>query len=134
MDTSRRNYRTNKYYEFGQFCCLEGQARQNIILFNEYLVKNDKLYRQIYNEINVWVVPQNVRMQICRLYHNDAGHLSVEKTLDRIKQNYWFAGMCHFIIKYVSACLNCAYYKHNAEKRQCKLNSIDNVPVSFHKI
>jgi len=96
--------------------------------FNEYLVKDDKLYRQIYNEISIWVISQNVRMQIYRLCHDDAGYLSVEKTLDHIKQNYWFAGMCRFITKYVGTCLNCAYYKHNAGKWQCNINKVS---VSF---
>lgn len=73
-------------------------------------------------------------MQICKLCHDDAGNLSVEKTLDRIKCNYWFAGMRRFVTKYVCACLNCAYYKHTAGKKQCKLNSINKVPIPFHTI
>lgn len=73
-------------------------------------------------------------MQICRLCYDDAGHLSVEKTLERIKRNYWFASMRRFVTKYVKACLNCAYYKHVAGKRQGKLHPIEKTPVPFHTL
>lgn len=79
-------------------------------------------------------MPRDARLQICRLCHDDAGHLGVEKTLERIKRNYWFAGMRRFITKYVNACLSCAYYKNTAGKKQCKLNNIEKVPVSFHTV
>jgi len=73
-------------------------------------------------------------MQICRLCHDDAGHFSIEKTLERIKRNYWFPGMRRFVTKYIHACLNCAYYKYTTGKKQCKLNNIEKVPVPFHTV
>lgn len=85
--------------------------------FNEYVIKNNKVYRRLNNKTEAWVVPQGARMQICRLCHDDVGHLGVEKTLERIKQNYWFASMRRFVTKYINACLNCAYYKHTPGKR-----------------
>lgn len=42
--------------------------------------------------------------------------------------------MRRFVTKYIRACLNCAYYKHTAGKRQCKLNIIEKVPILFHTI
>lgn len=73
-------------------------------------------------------------MQICRLYHDDAGHLGVEKTLERIKWNYWFANMRRFVGKYINECLNCAYYKHTAGKKQGKLHVIEKVSAPFHTL
>lgn len=102
--------------------------------FNKYLIKDDKVYRRLADERKTWVVPRDARMQIYRLCNDDAGHLGVEKTLERIKRNYWFAGMRCFVTKYVSACLNCAYYKHTAGKRYCKLNNIEKEPVPFHTV
>ncbi|KMQ86750.1 retrovirus-like pol polyprotein [Lasius niger] len=102
--------------------------------FHEYLIKDNKIYRRLDDKTQAWVVPRDARMQICRLCHDDAGHLGVEKTLERIKRNYWFAGMRRFVTKYINACLNCAYYKHTAGKKQCKLNTIEKVPVPFHTV
>ncbi|XP_011861043.1 PREDICTED: uncharacterized protein K02A2.6-like [Vollenhovia emeryi] len=59
--------------------------------FKEYLLKDDKVYRRLDDHTQAWVVPRDARMQICRLCHDDAGHLGVEKTLERVKRNYWFA-------------------------------------------
>lgn len=100
----------------------------------EYVLKKNKLYRRLPERKEAWVVPKNARMQICRLCHDDAGHLGVEKTIERIQRNYWFASMRRFVEKYIKACLSCAYYKHTAGKKQCKLNTIEKVPVPFHTI
>nr|XP_012138507.1 PREDICTED: uncharacterized protein K02A2.6-like [Megachile rotundata] len=102
--------------------------------FKEYVLKANKLYHRLSDDKMVWVVPKAARLQIFRLCHDDAGHLGTEKTLQRIQQNYWFAGMRWFVDKYVKACLSCAYYKHTAGKKQCKLNSIEKVPVPFHTV
>lgn len=102
--------------------------------FDEYMLQDGKVYRRLDNGTQAWVVPRGARMQVCRLCHDDAGHLGVEKTLERLRRNYWFAGMRRFVTKYVAACLNCAYYKHAPGKRQCKLNIIEKTPVPFHTL
>lgn len=70
--------------------------------FDNYIVKNGKVYRRLENGGKAWAVPRNARIQICMLCHDDAGYLNVEMTLERVKQNYWFAGMRRFITKYVN--------------------------------
>ena len=47
--------------------------------------KLDILYR--------WVVPRAICWQIVKLCHDDLGHFGIEKTLAKIQENYWFAGM-----------------------------------------
>lgn len=85
---------------------LEGKStNETKHYFDEYLIKNDKVYKRLDDETATWVVPRDARMQICRLCHDEAGHLGIEKTLERIKRNYWFAGMRRFVTKYVNACL-----------------------------
>jgi transposase InsO family protein len=103
--------------------------------FKEYELRNNKIYRKLDNGRKAWVVPKMARMQICRLCHDDTGHLGVEKTLKRIQENYWFSKMRRFVTKYVNACLQCAYYKQSGSgKKQCKLNPIKKTPVPFHTI
>jgi len=102
--------------------------------FKEYFIKEDKIYKRLDEKTQAWVVPRVARLEICRLCHDDAGHLGVEKILERIKRNYWFAGMRRFITKYVNACLSCAYYKNTTGKKQCKLNNIEKIPVPFHTV
>lgn len=96
----------------------ENKKHETKHYFNEYVLKDGKVYRRLDDKTTAWAVPRDARMQICRLCHDDAGHLGVEKTLERIKRNYWFANMRRFVTKYVNACLNCAYYKYTAGKKQ----------------
>jgi len=112
----------------------ERPASETKHYFDDYLIRDGKLYRRLDGDNKAWVVPRDARMQICRLCHDDAGHLGIEKTLERIRRNYWFAGMKRFVTKYVHACLHCAYYKRTAGKKQCKLNIVEKVPVPFHTV
>lgn len=59
---------------------------------DNYIIRENKLFRCIKGDKgNVrWVVPKGARWQICRLNHDEIGHLGFEKTLERIKKNYWF--------------------------------------------
>lgn len=101
-----------------------------------YVVRDNKLFRYINgNKDNVrWVVPKGARWQICRLNHDEIGHLGLEKTLERIKKNYWFAKMSRFVKKYVSACIECAYAKKNTNSREGLLHPINKLEIPFHTL
>lgn len=101
--------------------------------FNDYILKDKKLYRKL-PEGPKWVVPKTNRWQICKLCHDDIGHFGLDKTLMKIKENYWFAGMRRFVKKYVQACLNCIYYKVPSGRKPGYLHPIDKVNIPFHTI
>ncbi|CAG9122295.1 unnamed protein product [Plutella xylostella] len=102
---------------------------------DNYLIKDDKLYRYLDGDKNNirWVVPKGARWQICRMNHDEIGHFSVEKTLERIKKTYWFAKMSKFVKKYVQACLECAYSK-KCSTTEGLLHSINKVEVPFNTL
>lgn len=58
-----------------------------------------------------WVVPKGVRWQVVKQNHDDIGHFSVDKTLEKIMAVYWFSKMRSFVKKYVRSCLECTYAK-----------------------
>lgn len=68
---------------------------------DNYIVKDNKLFRYLDGDKNNirWVVPKGARWQLCRMNHDDIGHFSVEKTLERLKKTYWFAKMSRFAKK-----------------------------------
>lgn len=100
---------------------------------NNYVMKDDKLYRKIGDSLK-WVVPSAARWRICQLCHDESGHFAVEKTLDRIKQEYWFPKMNRFVNKYVSACLNCAFSKGTTSKKSGYLHPIPKGSLPFHTL
>ena len=46
-------------------------------IFEEYTLKKEKLYGLLPDDALAWVVPKDVRLQICRLCHDNVEHLSV---------------------------------------------------------
>lgn len=65
-----------------------------------YMLKDNKLFRKVGDEFK-WVVPKSARFQLCKLNHDEIGHFGIEKTLSKIKKDFWFPKMRRFIEKYV---------------------------------
>ncbi|CAG9126845.1 unnamed protein product [Plutella xylostella] len=103
---------------------------------DNYVLKDNKLFRCIDGDKeNVrWVVPKGARWQLCKMNHDDIGHVGYEKTLERMKKSYWFSKMKRFIKKYVSACIDCAYAKKAANGREGLLHPIEKVAIPFHTL
>lgn len=102
-------------------------------IVNNYILKNDRLYRKVGNS-HKWVVPNGARWRICQLSHDEAGHFAFEKTFEKISSEYWFPKMKRFIKKYVAACMNCAYNKRLTGKETGYLHPIPKVNEIFHTI
>lgn len=102
--------------------------------FQNYELRKGMVFRKLEDGRSVWLVPRNVRWQICRLCHDEMGHFSLEKTLRKIRENYWFAGMQRFVRKYISSCLKCQYYKRKGGKPEGMLHPIEKVAVPFHTL
>jgi len=64
---------------------------------DDYVLQRCRLHRRTQNGQRL-VVPRGVTWRIVRSCHDEAGHFGVEKTLQRIAKNFWFAKMRH---KYV---------------------------------
>ena len=77
---------------------------------NEYVLEADCLFRRPNHGI-CWVVPQGCRWQILHWNHDEAGHYAAEKTLERIREQFQSPRMRQFVKKYVSACVQCLFFK-----------------------
>ena len=98
-----------------------------------FVVKDDKVYRRVGDQLK-WVVPKGARWRICQLGHDEAGHFSYDKTIDKIKHDYWFPKMNKFVRKYVSSCINCAYNKRTSAKSTGYLHPIPKGETPFHTL
>lgn len=103
---------------------------------DNYVIQDNKLFRYVNGDKDIlrWVVPKGARWQVCKLNHDDIGHVGYEKTLDRIKSRYWFSKMTRFIKKYVNSCIECAYAKKTASSREGLLHPINKVEKPFHTL
>lgn len=98
-----------------------------------FVLKNNRLYRKVGEDLK-WVVPKSARWQICQRNHDDIGHFSVEKTLEKIKKDFWFSKMKKFITKYVKSCLHCAFGKEPAGPKEGFLHSIPKTDIPFQTV
>lgn len=108
-------------------------TEQILDIHKNYKLKNNRVYRVVGEEIK-WLVPRGVRWQILKMNHDDVGHCGFDKTLQRIRKNYWFSKMRKFVKKYVSSCLECLHHKTPGGKREGELHPIDKPSVPFHTI
>jgi hypothetical protein len=68
-------------------------------IHEEYTLKQNRVYKMTPGGLR-WVVPKTARTQVV-FYHHDVGHFGAEKTLDLVRQKYWFPRM----EKYIKRCV-----------------------------
>lgn len=98
-----------------------------------FKLRGEKLFR-ITPDGDRWVVPKGVRWQILKINHDDIGHFSMDKTLEKVKSVYWFPKMRSFIKKYVASCLECSYAKATGGKKPGYLHPIEKIDIPFDTI
>lgn len=96
-------------------------------IYKNYALREGRIYRITARGIQ-WVVPRGMRNQVVRAAHDDMGHFSLEKTLLRLCEHYWFPKMRQYVQKYISCCIRCLYNKRKAGKKEGFLNPIPKEP------
>lgn len=75
-----------------------------------------------------------MRREVVRTNHDEMGHFGTDKTLERIKQSYWFPRMREYVEKYITSCVSCLYHKKPRGKKEGFLNPIEKIAIPFHTI
>ncbi|KAG6458358.1 hypothetical protein O3G_MSEX010822 [Manduca sexta] len=102
-------------------------------IYKNYQLRGNNVFR-IVGDKQKWVVPRAVRWQILRMNHDEVGHFGYEKTLNRIREIFWFPKMRRFLKKYVSACLQCAHHKAPSGCKEGMLHPIPKIDTPFHTL
>lgn len=110
-----------------------GQAEENRDIFNKYEVLGGKVYRRT-TQGRRWVVPKKCIWQILKCNHDDLGHFSVDKTIERIQYAYWFPRIRHIVKKYIKNCLNCVYFKNKSGSKEGELYPLPKYAQPFHTL
>jgi len=64
------------------------------------------LYKKIGDQLK-FVIPESMTFSVIRAHHDEMAHCGFEKTLQGIKQNYWFPSINKKISDYIENCLTC---------------------------
>ncbi|KAK9702531.1 Integrase core domain [Popillia japonica] len=100
-------------------------------MHTDYKLDRNRLYRKTESGTK-WVVPKGIRWRVIKGCHDDMGHFGYDKTLEQLKQYYWFPKMAKKVRSYLSSCIECAYHKGKAGKPEGQLYNIERVPIPFH--
>ncbi|CAH2228158.1 jg4831 [Pararge aegeria aegeria] len=110
-----------------------GQAEDNKEIFNSYELLGAKVYKRTSNGRR-WVVPKNCIWQIIKCNHDDVGHFSLDKTVERIRTLYWFPRLRKIVKKYIKNCLNCIYHKNKGGPKEGELYPLPKYAQPFHTL
>jgi hypothetical protein len=100
-------------------------------IHDEYTLKQNRVYKVTPDGLP-WVVPKTARTVF--YHHDNVGHFGVDKTLDLVRQKYWFPQMEKYNKRYVSCCLACMYKKEPTGKQPGFLHPIPKFDVPLHTI
>lgn len=90
--------------------------------------------KDIINDRNQLYVPIEMENNIIRIIHEKIGHLGVNKTVEKLRQNYWFPKLRKKVDKFIRNCVKCIIYSPAGRSNDHSLYSIPKVPVPFHTI
>jgi hypothetical protein len=76
---------------------------------SDFEVKHSILYRKLRMDDGSvtfrYFVPKGSRLGLLRLYHDEQCHVGGEKTLHKVREQFWFPRMTSFVKKYIAHCL-----------------------------
>lgn len=82
---------------------------------SRYEKKNNLLYYK-YQPVGetsrlLCYVPKGFRLSLLRVFHDEHGHINIDKVLDLILKHFWFPNMRQFVKKYIAHCVVCLTHK-----------------------
>lgn len=86
-------------------------------------VHNGVLYRNCARR-QLLVVPKAMRKGIVIGAHDYSGHFSLDRTMAKIMQDYWFFGLKRYVKQHIQMCLDCLTQKKPAGKKPGFLHPI----------
>lgn len=79
-------------------------------------------------------VPSDLRHDIVGEAHRNLNHFGIDKTLDKIKECYYFQNLRDFVTKYVNRCISCLYHKTPNSKGTGYSHPLEKGNVCFHTV
>jgi hypothetical protein len=131
------------YLSTGELPDDDKEAR-NIILHSEfYCIDNGLLFRiggstpkKRHKATKQLIVPKSYVAEVLEAYHDDifAGHMGYIKTLNRIKQKYYWQNMIHDVDEWVKDCKDCQTRKFPSKKPRTELQPLKPVEEPFQRL
>lgn len=92
-------------------------------IYKNYALRDNRIYR-ITGKGLLWVLPKGMRHEIVRIAHEAVGHASVDKTLQKLNEAYWFPNMRKYIEQFIKCCIPCLFAKRKGGRPEGLLHPI----------
>ena len=78
---------------------------------------------ELHNTVLQLVVPESKKLQVLRLSHDipSAGHLGADKTLDKVRQSFYWPAISDDVRRYIKSCDSCTARKLSRKKNRAPL-------------
>ncbi|CAG4988435.1 unnamed protein product [Colias eurytheme] len=104
----------------------------------KYSIKNNILFIKIQDKngrsSNKIIIPDSLALNLISEYHHNLLHAGWERTLHKIREQYWFKNMSKRVRKFCDNCLNCKVGKEASGKKQINLHPINKINNPFHTL
>ena len=95
-------------------------------------MRNGILYRKTNKDDRVlFCVPEAMENHVFYKYHDEIGHVGVDKMVDLISRSYWFPQLRRKALEHVQNCLKCIAYSDKPGKEEGFLNNIPKSTTPF---
>lgn len=101
---------------------------------HKYFVLIEGLVFRKYRDKNLFVVPENMVYSVIRIYHDDMGHVGVDKTIHGILGHYWFPCLKLSVKQYIENCIKCLSCSLVGGKPEGEMEIYEKVALPFHTL
>ncbi|CAK9816459.1 Pro-Pol polyprotein [Anthophora plagiata] len=84
---------------------------------------NGLVYRKM-NDRALFFVPAVLENSILQKYHNEMGHVGLEKTIANIMNTYWFPNIREKVKNHIKGCLKCIAFSPNSGRLEGMLHEV----------
>lgn len=92
---------------------------------NKYFTLINGMIFRIHNNQTLFVVPESMTGNIIRVYHDEMGHVGVEKTVKGILGHYWFPCLKQKVKSHIDNCVKCLQFSLSNHHSEGELQIID---------
>lgn len=97
---------------------------------DKYEVRNGLLFRKNKSDL-LFYVPESMTNHVIRSYHDEIGHVGVDKTVELILRVYWFPKLRKRVKVYIGSCLKCITFSVRSGKGERELHLWDRAKLPF---
>ncbi|XP_039753389.1 uncharacterized protein K02A2.6-like [Pararge aegeria] len=112
--------------------------KENEIKNTDYLIRDEVLCQKVKQNDGrtkiLKIVPQSYQWSINNHYHEALKHFGWEKTLDKLKEHFWFDKMSSKVRSFIDNRVICKTLKGTSGATQMELHPIEKIAEPFHTI